>query len=336
MTSKRQSGFTLVELMIAMVLGLLVTAAVLAVFIQAKRSSIQNNGLARMQENARFAMQILSNDLKHADYFADLIEISDSLTNNIATIGTDCTGTASPWVTDLSGMDQRLQYQYKAASANAKYSCIDDSFFKAGTNILAIKRLQASPDPLQLDAAGTPTVAPDKMPYMRTNGTQGFLYYYDSSAAVPGDMVGTALSDWRYQAHIYYVGPDHVLYRQSIAPGMNMQREALIEDVEYFHVQFGIDDTVMTELDGVPNYYTSDPGTDIQYAVAARIWLLMRAAEKDATYKDTNTYHFGDPTTDGVDVNAVLDTKFDDSVRHRVYTTTVRLENVRNHFTLGQ
>jgi type IV pilus assembly protein PilW len=66
---RRQRGVTLVELMVALVLGLLITGGVLQVFAANRASYEFNDGLSRLQENGRFALDTLSYRLRLAGYF---------------------------------------------------------------------------------------------------------------------------------------------------------------------------------------------------------------------------------------------------------------------------
>ncbi|MBN8715731.1 MAG: prepilin-type N-terminal cleavage/methylation domain-containing protein [Xanthomonadales bacterium] len=61
-----QRGFGLIELMIAMVLGLLVMGAAFAVFQSNQRSFQANEGLNRIQESARVAYELISRDIRAA------------------------------------------------------------------------------------------------------------------------------------------------------------------------------------------------------------------------------------------------------------------------------
>jgi type IV pilus assembly protein PilW len=63
----RQRGFTLIELMVAMVLGLLVAAGIVTVFASTSSSNKAQTQLARLQEEGRFAMSRLSTDLRMAN-----------------------------------------------------------------------------------------------------------------------------------------------------------------------------------------------------------------------------------------------------------------------------
>jgi type IV pilus assembly protein PilW len=63
----RQHGLTLIELMVAMVLGLLVAAGIVTVFASTSSSNKAQNQLARLQEEGRFAITRLSSDLSMAN-----------------------------------------------------------------------------------------------------------------------------------------------------------------------------------------------------------------------------------------------------------------------------
>lgn len=64
MNSKRQKGLSLVELMVAMALGLLVMYGVLTLFNGVSRSNDLQAALARVQESGRFAVTTLEKDLR--------------------------------------------------------------------------------------------------------------------------------------------------------------------------------------------------------------------------------------------------------------------------------
>lgn len=63
---RHQIGFGLVEMMVALVLGLLVVGAAFAIFQSNQRSFSSNQGLNRIQEGARVAFEMMGNDLRGA------------------------------------------------------------------------------------------------------------------------------------------------------------------------------------------------------------------------------------------------------------------------------
>lgn len=62
----RVSGFTLIELMIAMVLGLLVLGAAFGIFLSSQRTYQASQGLGRIQENSQIAFEMMARDLREA------------------------------------------------------------------------------------------------------------------------------------------------------------------------------------------------------------------------------------------------------------------------------
>lgn len=62
------SGFSLIELLIAMTLGLILLTGMIAVFSGNKRSADLNSAMANLQENARFALSALSRDVRLSGY----------------------------------------------------------------------------------------------------------------------------------------------------------------------------------------------------------------------------------------------------------------------------
>lgn len=63
---ERQKGMTLIELMIAMVLGLMIILGVVSFFITNNQTYRVNEALAKMQENARIALEILAREIRLA------------------------------------------------------------------------------------------------------------------------------------------------------------------------------------------------------------------------------------------------------------------------------
>lgn len=65
---QRSAGFSLVELMVALVLGLVIMAGVLRVFLGISQSVRTETSISRLQENARFALEKLSVDVRQAGF----------------------------------------------------------------------------------------------------------------------------------------------------------------------------------------------------------------------------------------------------------------------------
>ncbi len=66
----QQTGFTLVELMIALVVGLILTSGILQVYLSNKQAYRTNEALARIQEDSRLLSDMLGRNIRMAGYRA--------------------------------------------------------------------------------------------------------------------------------------------------------------------------------------------------------------------------------------------------------------------------
>lgn len=64
----RQSGLGLVEIMVAIVVGLIVLDGVLQIYLNSKQTYRMQENQSRIQENGRFALQFMTKDLRTAGY----------------------------------------------------------------------------------------------------------------------------------------------------------------------------------------------------------------------------------------------------------------------------
>jgi len=69
--SARERGFTLVELMVGIALGLIVLATLTVVFVSASTGRRDMERTGRQIENGRYAMQLIDDDLVNAGYFGE-------------------------------------------------------------------------------------------------------------------------------------------------------------------------------------------------------------------------------------------------------------------------
>jgi type IV pilus assembly protein PilW len=77
-----QRGFSLVELMIAVALGIFLTGGMIALFVNSNQSYRVQENLSRLQENGHFATNFLTQDIRMADYWGCL-RSSDVIVNNL-------------------------------------------------------------------------------------------------------------------------------------------------------------------------------------------------------------------------------------------------------------
>lgn len=82
-------GLSLIELMVAMVLGLLVLQGIIVLFSETNRVHARQNALIRLQENGRIALELIGDDLRKAGYQAcgsqaPPLVFADALANHVS------------------------------------------------------------------------------------------------------------------------------------------------------------------------------------------------------------------------------------------------------------
>ena len=312
---------TMVELMIAMMLSLVVGAAVITVFVNNSYSFNQDDNVLRMQDDARFALSEIAHDLSMAGHYADLLLPGLITPDTSLTLGTDCGPAGQPqWVyqTVQTGTSTSLSVvavdNATAASALANFSCISAATFKAGTDVVSIKRV----------VGGRTAVPAAGSIYLQTNGTVGLLYR-EPVVGAPAIIVPLPRSDWEYRPSIYFIrdfaniagdGIPTLCRKVLRGAGPSMTTECIATGIEDMQLEYGIDSTG----DGNPNSFFANPTlVQMQNVVSARIFLLARATEIDTRYTNDKTYLIG---------NAPAFVPAD-SFRRRVYSKTVSIQNIR-------
>lgn len=110
-TLTRQTGLSLIELMISMVISLILILGVVSIYVTSKRSYAIQDGVSRSQENVRFSMDMLLHDLRMAGYPKNNTALTDPIDTTTTADGggtnsdtitlrfesaTDCLGQATP------------------------------------------------------------------------------------------------------------------------------------------------------------------------------------------------------------------------------------------------
>jgi type IV pilus assembly protein PilW len=126
----KAQGLTLIELMIALTLGMLVILSVGYAFIGSRATFRQQDALGRMQENARFAFETISNDIRMVGYAGSLCGLADT---EVTPFG------AITWDNDIFGSPLK---GYEDAAATAPDAGVAASVY-AGTPSDALAVLRA-------------------------------------------------------------------------------------------------------------------------------------------------------------------------------------------------
>jgi type IV pilus assembly protein PilW len=318
----KQKGFSVVELMIALLLSMALAAAVVTVFVNNSYSFSQDDNIGRMQDDARHALRELAFDISMAGHYAELHLPGSVQYDGGLLVGTDCGPSGElNWIyrTTESGTGNSLSItaidNATSAAVIARHSCFSANEIQPATDVVAIKRV-AGAEATTLSADGA---------YLRTNGTVGYLFSGVTPAAPPVTVIAPS-ADWAFRPSIYYIrrfantpGDDiPTLCRKVLrGAGPSMVTECLATGIEDLQVEYGID----TTSDGHPNVYLTDPTVAaMQSVVTARIFLVARTTELDTRYENNKTFNVS---------NAPGRTPAD-SFHRRVFSTSVSIQNIRS------
>jgi type IV pilus assembly protein PilW len=310
---QHQNGMTITELMVAVAIGLIVSAAVAGVFLQAKASYMQNDEISFMQDNGRYALKILTNDLEMSEFWGGMAAADRSSidTNNdgsftvtgvvdaIDETATGCGDGTANWDYDITSP---IAYQENTTSTAiaAVFSCvasIDDN-----TDVLMIKRAAG------VSYSAASDLQTDQV-YIRTNRSTASLHRQDGATADPA----AGYFDWPYLVHIYYV-ESGLLKRMSLGASDIYSKDILADGIELFHIEWGID----SDNDGAVDFFTRTPtAAQIDQAIVAKVYVLARSSKTITGYTNTKTFVMGNHTVG----------PFDDGYYRRVFSTTVVMRN---------
>ncbi|MES2885823.1 MAG: PilW family protein [Pseudomonadota bacterium] len=193
-TSNRMQGLTLVELMIALTLGLIVIAALVAVFMGSNRNFRQNEALATMQDNARFALDALSRDLAMAGYWGGVRAIDAEISVRVsaaaaaAVAKASATGDCGPatqaasyhWLFDVATPLVFRNHTLGTATISNDFRCLLPANIQPDTDVLMIRRVSAV-DALPPIGAG---LAANRF-YVKTNRNIASLFRATSATFDP-------------------------------------------------------------------------------------------------------------------------------------------------------
>jgi type IV pilus assembly protein PilW len=302
MPSIKQSGFSLVELMVASTIGLMLVISLTSLFLSSKQANEDTERRGFLYDNVRYALNALSRDLRATDFWGHARPADVTVRADVDAIASDCSNAAA-------GYDIRNALWASTAASATVAACITDA--TVSSDILSVKHV-----------ARTPTAAANLLAsqtYVASNYTTALLF--DGADTPPGLATGAAVPGgqyWEYHATLYYVAPgtDGVptLFRRLLSGNTWGNNEEVAAGVERMRVLFGID----TSGDGVADSYVNAAAADWGKAVSAKIYLLMRTENADATFTDTKTYQLGD---------IVVDPNPDDHYHRAVFDTTVTLRN---------
>ena len=289
--SSWQRGFSLIELLIAMLLGIVLTLGATKIYVQNARDAREIEKAAILSENGRFALQILTKNLRHAGFFGSTNIADIVIDDSLAEVEGDCDNLAGVFNLDTA------VYAEKAFSSNAM-GCISDVL--PNTHLLVVKRVLSNPlydsNPEDENASqdgifSFPNSPEEKKVYLAGNRESGVLSLGNQIPIYPAG--GEARVAWPYQSAIYYVRDLEIptLSRKVLKwsdTGLSLQNEDLIEGVENLAVKAGVDSDFDGSIDSFENI--ESPPSNWNEVEALEIYLLLRSSYPDPNYENKKLY----------------------------------------------
>ncbi len=316
----KSRGFSLVELMVAMVVGLIIMSGAFSMNSASRNAQKISEVQMDMVADARFAIDMISHDLRHAGSWggtnrSSLIECTsgDAACATVPTAPAGDCAAAPGWAYNLS---LRLFATDGVAGNPYAASCIPaGENYVAGTDILEVRYADAN---LPILTAG--------QAYVRSNFVNGRVFVGDTPPTLDSYDAAALTQNYELHAYAYYISNftdapgDGIpsLRRVALVNGPALQNQLLIPGVVDLQVQFGIDTTGGTVINSYVDANTI-AANDWANVYAVKIWLLMRSDEQQIGIDTTKSFRIAG--ADAADFGGV------DDFRFFLVTSVVNLRN---------
>jgi type IV pilus assembly protein PilW len=266
-------GLSLIELMVALLIGLLLMAGALTVYMQSRNTYRTTDTAARMQETARYAFDIIEPDVRLAGYWG-MKKGPDAVTDSVAVAAVNPNCGAAGWIGDAS------RYIFGLDASWGGMPCAANSL-NAASDVLVVRR--ASAETSALDATKV---------QVQSNRSQATVF---KNAAAPSGYGAWPAAETRDMVvNVYYIstaGGQPALRRKRLIAGTPAQMfdEEVIPGIQDMQVQFGFDSTADGAADKYVNPGEVPAGGVI---VSARIWLLVRSEADEQGYVNSTNYRY--------------------------------------------
>jgi type IV pilus assembly protein PilW len=277
-------GFTLVEVMVSIVLGLFVLGTIYSFFISSMVANKVTSRTAEIQETARFAISLISDDIKRAGYFAGNANVADITGSvGISVPTANCLSVGNSWGTMLQ------QHVFGINNSRAGYICLPWADYLRG-DVLTLR--YATPWIVNTFTANDL--------YLRSSLFEGRIFLGSEAAnAVNNNIADLPQAVHALVARTYFIGPSGESCDGSAIPALfwvNLVEgvpviEQLLLGVEHLQLSYGVDSTD----DGLPNSYeTASSVPDWNDVTAVRLSIIVRDECPDPAFTDEKTYTLGD------------------------------------------
>ena len=309
-----ESGFSLVEMMISITIGLMIIVALLGVLTSNARNSKSNDRTAELQINGRYALDQLKRELRHAGYrgYTNVTQDPQTATLSVTTpTGSvvECGGARF-----VQNLDQGI---WGANDSNPfDGDCLKNGYLQG--DVLVIRRLASAP-------AATVFPVPASAPVALTSNTFYQYSNYDTGQVFQGPAQPSFLTAadapvaiFPIQVYVYYIGLDDndenspALRRIALQADGSLADEMVVSGIEQLQVQYGTGTQYLNSVDSASALEKTSAWNVVN---SVRVWMLARSKKIEAGYSNTNAYAMGD----------IVYGPMNDGFRRQVFTSVVQL-----------
>ena len=350
-----QTGLTVIELMIGLMLSLLLVGGVIQVYLGTKSTYSVTEGMSRLQENTRFSMDMMASDIRMAGYIP--CSRPETTTNTVV---------PTSWWTaffdnPIKGFEDGANPFPDDSSNEVAVGTDSILILRGGDKVAGVNLLDASNNEiiLQRNLETEDEWVEDGSLMIACDATHASLFQADdiqSSVATTveiasgsGDVPGNTSTDLghafgndaqisNYKAVVYYVsdavsGDGYSLYRRYLNTNGSKQntviKEELIEGIESMQILYGLDTD--STADGVADRYVkADAINDDEWGsvVSVRVGILYASEDglRDEEGTDNKTYIVAN-TSIGV-TSDQDETHAQDRRKRYVSNMTVNIRNI--------
>ena len=326
-------GFTLIELMLAMVIGIFLMAGVFTVFTNGRTAQDTVEKQSRLVDDARFAVETLTNDLRYAGFFGktnsyEYLRGEKNSDSAILPKTVPNPGDSLPAITDLIAPDcSPLWYAdlKRAFDASNNMNLFAGTCVGAGyvplTDVLVTK--YAAYNEIDVDSLA-----------------EGVVYVYANYNSFGEIFIGQTAPTFldggidekqkgtihRLRTRVYYIDKDTEtndnypsLHRLDLDAGPKLSNLMLLPGVENLQIQYGID----SNGDGSINTYIDPDVVDeaqLAKVVAVQFWVTVRSRQVELPPGVTQTIEVAGQST-----------TYTNGFRRIVMSSVVMLRNKREY-----
>jgi type IV pilus assembly protein PilW len=300
-------GVTLIELMVAVAVGAFLMIGAMTVFMQGQTTFRLNQSIARLQENARFALAAIEPDIRMASFYG----LSTRGVRINGRAKTNAPNNGALWPGASCGANWALDLENPIVASNGAYpwpACPPTvGVAEPGTDTVLIRRVNENPV-----AAGA--LAANTLYVQNARFQPGQIF---AATAVPAGYIAATSQTNALITRGYYIASQSSqlglkgqtipsLHRKSLSSNpIGVIDEEILAGVEDLQIELGVD----TDVPNAPNrgavdryVNANDPILDPAspsynpnvVILAVRIWLRVRAEDRENGFNDTTEYKYAD------------------------------------------